>query len=251
MKNVNTYVLSYNCPKQFEFFLQRMRISQPAFFDKSNMILCNQSDDVNVMEDYEKLCKANNIENWVCGNNGCSGGRVKSGQHFAKQPPEVQYMFYFEDDQPFNDKEEAKKLKGYFPFPYHIDNAFDIVLKIMESEKTDYVKLAFSEAATDHTVYWPRELAPDWFSKFTKMQWLGVGYLIGEVFYSNWASCISREGNEKMFSIDHKDDGEYSIVKLSHELIDSGQLRACVLMATLVMHTRKFDYDRSKRFDIC
>lgn len=246
---IHTYILSYNCPSQFNEFVQRMWEEQKEFFQRSKVILCNQSDEDSFNSEYEKICNQYNIELWNVGKNlGCTGGRVNCAKHFANS--DAEFMFYFEEDQSFNKKIEFNQERNPYGFPYYVENVCEKILNIMELEKLDYLKINFQEAATDHTVYWPKELAKDYFSKFTKMGYHQIGYLIGEVFYCNWASCISKEGNKKLFTDDHLNGGEYSIVKLSHELIDSGVVKAGVLMASPLLHRRIYDYDRSKRFDI-
>ena len=245
MHNTATYVLTYNCPLQLEYFLRKLREHQPSFLTLSDFFVCDQSD-AEFHADYKRLCVDFGINHWPTTNDGYTGGRLKCAAHF-KEREKYTHMWYFEDDHIFKEPGAPRNNIG---FPGYVQNVFEKGLAIVKENKLDYLKLNFNEVYTDHIIYFPIDRADHKYARYEKLAYAGVGYLVGEVFYCNWPSCLSREGNAKIYFSGYKIKAESDVTNLSHVLIDKGELAAGVLMASPTTHDRRQDYNRAHRVDV-
>ena len=266
---VALYVISYNCPKQFEALLQSLNDYDEDILTYCTKFLLNNSDDRSTDEEYNRLAKEYgfSILEKNEDNLGITGGRQFIAEHY--QNVECPFMIYFEDDMMMFDK---KKLTPDDNYPRHavdnsgftrnVENLFHCLLSIMRREKYDFLKLNFEEVyATNSTQtawhnvsqparekYWPDKTS----LPRTEFKEIGrfdtISYASGKVFYCNWPHIMSKEGSNKVFiEREWLAPSEHRIMSYAYELSESGRLRSAVLLASPVEHRRMFDYDRSKR----
>jgi len=145
----------------------------------------------------------------------------------------------------------------------HCDNWLDKCIKIVEEEKLDFLKISFSEFFGDHHKQWswhnvPQAVKNKYFPDGKcRMKWKesgcidGLSYLIGQVYYSNWPSCVSRAGNWKIFlETVYASPFEQTMMSAAFQLSMKGRLRSAVLMSSLVNHNRVHHYDRAIRKEV-
>jgi hypothetical protein len=152
-----------------------------------------------------------------------------------------------------------------------VPNLRDVLLKIMEREEYDFLKLSFTEFYGDNKTqfawynvpqpfrakHWPDKprlpaagLDPDApATRFGQVGTVdGVSYLDGEVYYCNWPQIVSKAGNRRMF-LDTVYEHPFEQTWMSHmyQLTIKGLLRPAVLLASVVTHDRFHHYDAAAR----
>jgi hypothetical protein len=76
----------------------------------------------------------------------------------------------------------------------------------------------------------------------------GLSYLIGDVYYSNWPSVMTKAGNYKIFlETVYAAPFEQTIMSHAFQTMKKGRLRSAVLMASLVNHNRVHHYAKEIR----
>lgn len=248
------YVLSYNCPKQFEYWISRCTDLQHAAARK---VLINNTNLPHLLAEYDRLCEQHGFEHQKFDNRGIMGGRVAAAEHFVSEAGD-DWCVYFEDD--YITHEPTNKLcrSGY---PMYVDGWVDKALAIAIRENLHYLKLCFSEVFYDNDVqvswfnmahddrrrYFPgaRKAPGTVFTREGEVD--GLGYLIGEVYWSTWPQVMSKEGCRFLLRSDIRGRrSRYAMAEL-YKLAAARTFRPAVLKATLASHDRKFDYDRNTR----
>jgi hypothetical protein len=259
------YVLGFNSPKQFELLCKSLINADPKMIDHSRKILINNSTDPTVFESYDKICQMYGFEEIRKDNLGVCGGRQFVAEHFDESDADF-YMF-FEDDMFLNDSSKLNETckNG---FKKYISDVYEKIARIMIDEKFDFLKLSFTEFYGDNGTQWawynvPQNIREQYWPEYHKLPEHGtdpnapktefknikslmdVSYATGDIYYSNWPQIVSREGNKKMF-LDTKWAHPYEQTWMSHmfQLGKAGQLRAGLLLATLIHHNR-FDFYES------
>lgn len=258
------YVLTYNCPRQFEYWVQQCREVQRAAARK---VLIDNTNLPSLTPEYEDLCRVHGFEHVKLENHGIMGGRVAAAEHFVNDD-DAPYCVYFEDDYITHEPIDAVCRSG---FPMHVDGWLDKSLRIATNEGLHYLKLCFSEVYYDNDVqvswfnlsqadrerYFPGAQKPP-ATKFTGENVLdGLGYLTGEVFWCAWPQIMSREGCRFLLRSDIRGrfggrfrgrarSEMYAMAELYKQTV-SGHFRGSVLKATLASHDRRFDYNRETR----
>ncbi len=142
----------------------------------------------------------------------------------------------------------------------HINDWLSKCIRIIELENLDFIKVSYSEFFGDHHKQWawhnvPADMKRKYFPDGEhRMRWNksgcvnGVSYLIGDVYYSNWPSVMTKAGNYKIFiETDYEFPYEQTIMSHAFQLMKGGRLRAAVLMASVINHNRVYHYDGSIR----
>ncbi|NBW59828.1 MAG: hypothetical protein EBR41_04600 [Crocinitomicaceae bacterium] len=254
------YVITFNSPKQFETLINSMKLYDSNFLDKTTKFLLDNSSDPTTFDHYAQLCKDNGFEHIKKDNLGICGGRQFIAEHFSWT--DLEYMFFFEDDMFFYPHEGQVCRNGFNRF---VKGLYDKVMRIINIENFDFLKLCFSEFYGDNSVQWawynvPQVKREEFWPNYCKLptQGLdpnspktafknikthdGVPYISGEIYYSNWPQLVSREGNKKMF-LDTKWAHPYEQTWMSHmyQETKAGNLIPGLLLLTPNEHNR-FDH---------
>ena len=236
------------------------------FIDKPKKYLLDNSTDLSTTEQYVALCKSYGFEHIKKDNIGITGGRQWIAEHF-EQSSHKYYMF-FEDDMFFHSDKTGICRNG---FNRYTPNLFDKVLRIIKSEKFDFLKFNFSEFFGDNGTQWawynvPQVVREAEFPERTKLpqQGLdpnaprtnfknirsidGLSYITGDVYYSNWPQIVSKEGNRKCF-IDTKFQFPYeqTVMSFIFQETRKGVINPGILLLTPTEHNRFEHYDGSLR----
>jgi len=142
----------------------------------------------------------------------------------------------------------------------HVDNWLEKCIKIVETEKLDFIKISFSEFFGDHHKQWawhnvPNHVKLKYFPDGEhRMKWSksgcvdGLSYLLGDIYYSNWPSVMTKAGNYKIFlETVYASPHEQTLMSHAFQLMKKGRIRSAVLMSSLVNHNRVFHYAREIR----
>ena len=260
------YVIGFNSPNQFKTLIHSMMSYDRNFLDKPKKYLLDNSTDLSTTDQYIALCKSYGFEHIKKDNIGITGGRQWIAEHF-EQSSHKYYMF-FEDDMFFHSDKTGicrNGLNRYTP------NLFDKVLRIMKSEKFDFLKFNFSEFFGDNGTQWawynvPQVVREAEFPEKTKLpqQGLdpdaprtnfknirsvdGLSYITGDVYYSNWPQIVSKEGNRKCF-IETKFQFPYeqTVMSFIFQETRKGVIKPGILLLTPTEHNRFDHYDASLR----
>lgn len=224
-----TVVLAHNSPNQLRAFFGRLRDRASDFFAKSHVLVLNQSDLPHLKGEYDRICAQYGTEHVCRANRGASGGRFAAAELFHASNAEL--MFYFEDDMLLWENEI---LRCRFGFPNQVRDLLGKAIRVVELESLDYLKLSFHEVYADHS----RNYFDGTPARFEKLGSIDdeVGYLIGEVYYSNWPMLITKAGSMKVFFPPAVTEGD--IVWRAVSLYRAEKLRTGVLAAFPICHTR-------------
>lgn len=252
---IATYVLTYNAPKQFEMWAKTFEATYPEFAESSPKYVINNSDDPTLTVDYLKLFKKYKFKEIKFKNIGITGGRYEAAKHFSKT--KHGYMIFFEDDMLVSTSKE----KTPFGFNQFFDkNVFNNVKDILETEELDYIKLSFDELYGNNATNWAWYHTPTYMKNTyfptnnpkTKIYYIdsykGLPYAVGNFFYCNWPIMFSQLGNKKMFiynKLGYTHEGAYMYRSLEKHF--SNEIKSGCLLASIITHNRKFDYNREKR----
>jgi len=259
------YVISYNSPNQFEHLIESY-LKQPGFVKDTKNYLLDNSTNLDTTPQYIELCKKYNFEHIKKDNIGICGGRQFVAEHFADT--DAKYYIFLEDDMNLSSDINGICQNG---FRRHSDNLFYKILKIMDKESFDFIKLSFTEFFGDNKTQWawynvPQHLREQYWpdKKTLPVQGLdpnapktvfkhinsfdGLSYINGEIYYCNWPQIVSREGNKKMF-IDVKWQHPYEQTWMSHffQLTKKGSLNGALLLLSPIEHHRFDHYNHSER----
>ncbi len=263
------YILTFNQPRQLQMLIDSWQ-QQSDFFRKSKVYLIDNSTREDALQENGKICQANGFIQLLPakGNIGICGGRQLAAELFEASTHD--YMFFLEDDMMLGSPNLPVCRAGFSTW---VDGLYDKLLKIMEKEGFDFIKLSFSEFyginsdqwawynVPDHVrrAIWPQQsklpemglaedVPPVIFNKIATLD--GLAYGSGEVYYSNWPQIVGRKGNHKMF-IETKWAFPYEQTWMSHMFQEThaGRLRPAVLLASPIDHQREFHYELGERVE--
>jgi hypothetical protein len=251
---VNLYVVTFNSPPQLQILLDTIRESNPELLSKTTKYLINNSIDRSTDAGYDIISEKYGFTQIKEGNLGVCGARSWAAKHFHES--NAKYIVWFEDDMLM---EKTKRLckNG---LNMHCDNWMEKCIEIVDNENLDFVKISFTEFYGDHHEQWawyniPMDLKQKYFPtgehRLTVEQtgcYKGLSYLIGEVYYSNWPSVMTKAGNYKIFlETEYAHPFEQTIMSHTFQLTKKGRMRSAVLMASLVNHHRTHYYSKEIR----
>jgi hypothetical protein len=236
------------------------------FIDKPKKYLLNNSTDLSTTDQYVALCTAYGFEHIKKDNIGITGGRQWIAEHFNDS--NHKYYFFFEDDMFFSDDKTGHCRNG---FTRYSPNLYDKLIKLMNKEKFDFIKMNYSEFFGDNGTQWAWYNVPQSFrqeqwpnnqrlpvqgldpnsprTKYDTIQsFEGLPYATGEVFYCNWPQIMSKEGNKKCF-IDTKFASPYeqSIMSFIFQETIKGIIKPAILLMTPTEHNRFDHYEATLR----
>ena len=253
-KGTNLYITCFNIPSQLQLLMDSIEKYNPELFRNTNKYLIDNSIDETTQPAFDNIAKKYGFEVVRKGNMGVCGARQWAAQHFHDS--NAKYIVWFEDDMLMQDKNILCK-NG---FNMHIDDWLSKCIKIVEEENLDFIKISFSEFFGDHHKQWawhnvPQNVKNKYFPDGKhRMRWKesgcidGVSYLIGDVYYSNWPSVMTKAGNYKLFlETVYASPFEQTIMSQAFQTMKKGRLRSAVLMASLVNHNRVHHYAKEIR----
>ena len=253
-KGTNLYITCFNIPQQLQLLLDSMEKYNPELLKNTQKYLIDNSIDESTHPVFDGMAKKYGFEVIRKGNMGVCGARQWAAQHFHDS--NARYIVWFEDDMLMQDKSILCK-NG---LNMHVDNWLDKCIKIVEEEKLDFIKISFSEFFGDHHKQWawhnvPQTIKNKYFPDGKhRMRWKesgcidGLSYLIGDVYYSNWPSVMTRAGNYKIFlETVFASPFEQTIMSQAFQTMKKGRIRSAVLMASLVNHNRVHHYAKEIR----
>jgi hypothetical protein len=253
-KGTNLYITCFNIPQQLLLLLDSMEKYNPELLKNTNKYLIDNSIDESTRPAFDDIAKKYGFEVIRKGNLGVCGARQWAAQHFNDS--NAKYIVWFEDDMLMQDKNILCK-NG---LNMHCENWLDKCIKIVEEENLDYIKISFSEFFGDHHKQWawhnvPASVKNKYFPDGKhRMRWKesgcidGLSYLIGDVYYSNWPSVMTKAGNYKIFlETVYASPFEQTIMSHAFQIQKQGRLRSAVLMASLVNHNRVHHYSKEIR----
>jgi len=258
-KTVAAYVVTFNSPNQLaavlEGWTREFAFNRLYVLDHSTDAQARQAN-AQVAQKYQAVGLSH-----PKGNGGICGGRQFVAEHFARTTDD--YCVFLEDDMLLNDPADTGVCRN--GLRRGVPHLREVLLKIMELEEYDFLKLSFTEFYGDNrtqfawynvpqkvrTQRWPEKPhlpahgldadAPR--TRFDAIGTVdGVAYIDGEVYYCNWPQIVSREGNRRMF-LDTVFEHPFEQTWMSHmyQLTVAGALRPAVLLASPVTHDR-FDH---------
>jgi carbamoyltransferase len=261
------YVLGFNFPQQFQTLVDSFE-RHPEWLEKPRKILINNSHDVDIIDEYEKICKKYGFEHIVTGENlGINRGRFYAAKHF--QESDSDYYFFFEDDMCFYDPESKEYCRN--GLRRYVPNLYQTVHKIMAREEFDFLKLSFTEVYMDNNIQvsWynvPQSIRsavwPDYdqlpidgtdpYSPRTKFDRIelqnNLSYISGEIYYSNWPMIVNKKGNYKMFlETTWEYPNEQTWMSYMFQETLKGNIKPAVLLASPINHTRIAHYSPTER----
>lgn len=251
---VNLYIVTFNSPPQLQMLLDTIQESNPELLSRTNKFLINNSIDESTNKGYDEICTRYRFTQIKEGNLGVCGARSWAAKHFNES--DAKYIIWFEDDMLM--EKDLKICKNGLNM--HCDNWMDKCIEIVERETLDFIKISFSEFYGDHHEQWawynvPGNVKEKYFPdgehrlKFEQTGvYRGLSYLIGEVYYSNWPSVMTKAGNYKIFlETAYASPFEQTIMSHAFQLTKEGRLRSAVLMSSLVNHNRVYHYSKDIR----
>lgn len=249
------YVLTYNSPKQFEYWIKSFTGPYKNFLNKYPKYVLNNSDDISVDIEYKRLFKQYNFTELKYNNIGITGGRIEIAKHFSKTKHE--FMIFFEDDMLIRNDDNPAPNSG---LGNGLNITIDDIRDIVTSEDLDYMKLSFDEFYGNNATNWAWHHASSqykekyfpqtspWSTVDRLGTFRGIPYAVGDFFYCNWPILFTQEGNKKIF-LNNPSAGKHegALMYKSLELHRSKELISGCLLLSVIYHDRKYDYDRSKR----
>jgi hypothetical protein len=256
-ESIELYINTFNSPEQLQMVLDSFESNDKNFILKTDKILINNSTDEKLFEKYDSISKKYGFTEIRPGNLGVCGGRQKSAEMFKESGSK--YMFFFEDDMLLDLRDSTK---CGFGFAKKINNIYDWIIKLMDKESYDFIKLSFSEFYGHNGEQWswhnvPEPRKSEFFgkinnrpnTKFNNIRTLdGNPYADGEVYYSNWPHIIGQEGNQKLF-LDTTWNYPFEQTWMSHiyDLTIKGKIKPAILLASPITHNRVHFYDAKER----
>ena len=141
------YINAFNSPAQLRMVLESFDKYDNKFIKNTKKILINNSDD-KYFDEYDQICNEYDFDQIKKGNIGVCGGRQLCAEHFAEL--KSKYMLFFEDDM-LLDMSNSKCKCG---FSKDCPNLFDNLLRLMDTQDYDFVKLSFSEFYGNNGEQW-------------------------------------------------------------------------------------------------
>lgn len=248
------YVLSYNCPRQFEYWINHCE-SVHKF--AAHKVLIDNTNQDHLSQEYERLCAQHGFEHIKLNNEGIMGGRIVAADHFVNQA-HTDLCIYFEDDFITNTPTSELCRSG---FPMYVDGWLESALRLALHEDLDYLKLSFSE------VFFNNDVQVSWFNvsdtdkarlfpgatqppatKFSEEKAAcELEYYLGEIFWCTWPQIMSKKGCRSLLRPDFKDRRSMYVMGELYKETLAGDFKPAVLKSSLVTHHREHDYNRETR----
>lgn len=233
---VSVYVLTCNVPEQLVRIIESFENYDSSFL-QCRFIVIDNSTDVDCVVKNRAICEKRNFIHISEGNLGITGGRIRAAIDFHKSGSN--YMFYFEDDMTLTNGRGRCR----WGFPQYVPQLRETAVHILEAEGLDYLKLSFHEHHSDHSKDWSTG-GP---ASYKKIGHDRFGYMIGNVYYSNWPMVINKSGNNKLFiALPNGWIDEFSIMKKAAQMIGNSILKVGVLCAWPILHKRDFNYKNAR-----
>ena len=264
---MSVYMLTFNFPHQLEHTIQKWLKHDKWLRTTRNILIDNSTNDES-REANRLLCEKYNFEHIITGKNGgICGGRQLAAEHFDESDSD--YYLFLEDDMGIHPPDTAELCRN--GFSKYVPSLHDKVLKIMEKEQFDYLKLSYTEVYMDNNIqvswynvpqtvrseHWPyydrlpeTGLDPDCprtdFKHINNVD--GVSYISGDVYYANWPTVMGKEGNRRVF-LDTKWAHPYEQTWMSYVFQEckKGNIKPAVLLASPVDHERIAHYTPEER----
>lgn len=251
------YINAFNSPEQLQMVLDSFSQYDPNFLTKTKKILINNTNKEELFDAYDNICEKFNFQDQIKkGNLGVCRARQFAAEHFAGTGSK--YMLFFEDDMLI----DLSNKMCSFGFTKNIHDLFNKIVKIMDKENYDFLKLSFSEFYGHNGEQWswhnvPHDKKIQYFGECNKKpnttfscikSYNGVPYAEGEIYYSNWPHIIDQEGNQKLF-LDTTWQNPYEQTWMSHiyTLTKENKVKPAILLASPITHNRVHFYDASDR----
>lgn len=253
---VSIYFNAFNSPEQLQMVLDSFEKYEPDLLFNTDKVLINNSTNSKLFEKYEAIVNKYKFNEEIRkGNIGVCGGRQVAAEHF--QSSDAKYMLFFEDDMLID--YDGFCING---FRKATPNLLKTIVKIMNKEKYDFLKLSYSEFYGHNGEQWswhnvPGDKKIEYFgkinsrplTKFNNIKTLdGIPYIDGEIYYCNWPHIISKDGNQKLF-LDTKWSYPFEQTWMSHiyTLTKENKVKSGLLLASPITHDRKFHYGADER----
>jgi len=250
------YINAFNSPEQLQMVLDSFEQFDSKFLSKTRKILINNTTKTELFEKYDAISQKYNFEEIRKGNLGICRARQLAAEHFAESGSK--YMLFFEDDMLLDLRVDTCQ----FGFLKKVNNLFDNIVKIMDNENYDFLKLSFSEFFGHNGEQWawhnvPQHQRIEYFGDINKKPptkysciktFNNIPFAEGEVYYSNWPHIISQEGNTKLF-LDTKWAHPYEQTWMSHiyTLTKQNKVKPAILLSSPITHNRVHFYDAEER----
>lgn len=251
------YINAFNSPEQLLMVIESFNKYDKRFLDRADKVLINNSTKEYLFSRYDEICAQYNFKDHIKkGNLGICRARQLAAEHFHNSGHK--YMLFFEDDMLLDMSDSTCN----FGFSKKVNNLFDGIMRIMDVEKYDFLKLSFSEFYGHNGQQWswhnvPSPRKEEYFgsvnskphTKFNTIRSLnGIVYADGEIYYSNWPHIINQEGNQKCF-LDTKWDSPFEQTWMSHiySLTKDGKVKPAILLHSPITHNRVHHYEPQER----
>lgn len=251
------YINAFNSPEQLLMVLDSFNKYDKRFLDRTEKVLINNSTKENLFSRYDEICDKYNFQEHIKkGNLGICRARQLAAEHFNNSGNK--YMLFFEDDMLLDMSDN----NCGFGFSKRVNNLYDSLMRIMDIEKYDFLKLSFSEFYGHNGQQWswhnvPSPRKEEYFGKInskpnTKFNTIhslnGIVYADGEIYYSNWPHIINQAGNTKCF-LDTKWDSPFEQTWMSHiySLTKQGKVKPAILLHSPITHNRVHHYEPEER----
>ncbi len=255
-KDVLLYINTFHSPQQVQMVMDSFEKYDTNFISETKKILINNSTDDKYDSDYADLISRYNMTEIKKGNMGVCGARQYAAENFKEL--EARYMLFFEDDMLL----DLSNTNCEFGFPKKVDNIYNNMLRLMELEDYDFIKLSFSEFYGNNGEQWswhnvPQHQREGYFgernnrplTKFNNIKTFNqIAYADGEIYYSNWPHIINQEGSKKCF-LDTTWAYPYEQTWMSHiyTLTKEQKVKPAILLASPITHNRIHFYDGAER----
>jgi hypothetical protein len=261
------YVLTFNSPDQLSTLMESFK-QVPNFLDSfsGKFIIDNSLKEECFGENLTIAAK--NKFNLIKKNNlGICGGRQYVAEHFDSTDSD--YMIFFEDDMFLNPPSEQGFCRN--GFRKYVSNIASKSIKIMESQKLDFLKWSFSEFYGDNKTQWawynvPQKIRTEHWPHYDRLPEHGLDenapsvkykhihleddlpYATGDCYYCNWPVMVSKKGNHKMF-LKTKWARPYEQTWMSHIFQETiaGNINSGILLASPITHDRFVHYPAEHR----
>lgn len=264
MPNIIIYIVTFNAPNQLEEWCNSFILNYPSIFKYCKKFVINNSNDSTLSNPYKSLYSSYDLHLIHSDSNlGICGGRYFAAEHFHSS--KYDYMIYFEDDmlmRPMNG-EPCK-----FGFTTYHDKIFENSIEIMNQEGLHFLKLCFTEVFGSNHQNWSLiSLSEEDKHEISKIDidgvflgehcsvdhlatFKGLAYVIGIYHYCNWPILFNREGNKLLF-IDNQFPSKHELkwMRLSFILAIQGILKIGCLLASPIIHSRKYSYNVEDRIE--
>lgn len=268
------YTLTYNTPKQFKMFVDAFKKAYPDDFEKRKKYVVDNSTDSEAIKEYREIFKENDFEIIHEGRNvGIQDGRQLIANHFAESDHDY-YIFFEEDFLLVSADDQIQNTKG---FVRYIPDIFNKMIRILDEQKLDYLRMTILEFFGDNTFDWSfKNLPKDRLEEFfptrsdgdeelrwkTKIDYLGfldsgtiggfgvanIAYAVGDFHISNWPILFNQKGNHTVYlEIVYEHLYEQTIMSQAKMHMKDGKLKGGCLLAAPLYHDRAYHYDGTTR----